>query len=407
MMNQPPEGTDRPDTCGEERHRLIEDKLQHRLAMEEMVATISTRFINVPYGECDDAIMKVLGEIAGLLGADGGTLNMLDDTGRAFRKRYLWAAEHVVVSEEVRQEGDFEKFTYMSGRLKKGLCVYIPSRDVLPEDAPVEKEFLKEYGIHSLFHIPVFKENKLFAVVGFHGFKKPISLDDEDIRLLGLVGEIFSNYYLRRDADEKIRLALKEKESMLREIHHRVYNNLQLILSLLNLQARNAKHPEALSFFHQSRDRLKTITLVHEQVYMSDNLAHIDMALFTRAMASHLQTAYGKQGISVSVGGDEVRLDIQAAISCALIVSELLSNALQYAYDPGEMGDVAVVLTKQDKEVFFTVSDGGKGLPAGVSMDSPATFGLQLIKELAGHLDGKIERKDARGTAITLRLPYS
>jgi two-component sensor histidine kinase len=139
---------------------------------------------------------------------------------------------------------------------------------------------------------------------------------------------------------------------------------------------------------------------------MTDNLAYIDMTLFARAMISYLRTAYRKQGITVSIRGEELRLDVNIAIPCALIISELLVNALQYAFGGEEKGEVEISFAQREKEVLFTVSDSGKGLPEGMDFDSPDTLGLQLTRELAGQLDGRVEKMEAKGTSIRVRFPH-
>jgi len=209
----------------------------------------------------------------------------------------------------------------------------------------------------------------------------------------------------RQRAEELVRASLREKEVMLKEIHHRVKNNLQVVSSLLRLQARNLKNPDTLAAFEESCIRVQSMALVHEKLYQSSNLSELDFAAYARSLVDSLLTSFGTDPsrIQLRFDLDDVRLDINQAIPCALILNELVSNALKYAFPDGRGGEIRVRL-RADAEgrVRLGVGDNGVGLPADLDVATTESLGLQLVNTLVRQLRGQLEISRAAGTRYTL-----
>ena len=211
----------------------------------------------------------------------------------------------------------------------------------------------------------------------------------------------------RKKAEQQIKAALQEKEVLLREIHHRVKNNLQIISSLLNLQSKHIKDDHALNLLRDSQNRVQSMALIHQKLYDSHDLVLIDFAEYLRGLASALFSSYGlgSQEISLKLSVDNVRLDINTAVPCGLIINELISNSLKHAFLKSQ-GEISVDLHPEvDYSVALTVSDNGRGFPEDLDFRNTDSLGLQLVNTLTKQLGGTIELDRRTGTAFKLKFP--
>jgi two-component sensor histidine kinase/HAMP domain-containing protein len=212
----------------------------------------------------------------------------------------------------------------------------------------------------------------------------------------------------RRGAEEKIKASLKEKEVLLKEIHHRVKNNLQVISSLLNLQSSYLQDSHALTIFKDSQNRVRSMALIHEKLYQSENLAQIDFGDYIRDLASYLfrsQNAYAR-GITLNVRADSIFLDIDTAVPCGLILNELVSNTLKHAYPYDQSGETRIEFLKRPNgQAILIVADNGIGFPQELNFRETESLGLQLVNTLVNQLDGSIELYHLHGTMF--RISFS
>jgi PAS domain S-box-containing protein len=211
----------------------------------------------------------------------------------------------------------------------------------------------------------------------------------------------------RKRAEEQIRASLREKEVLLKEIHHRVKNNLQVISSLLNLQARYSKNKEVMNILRESQDRIDSMALVHEKLYQSREIARIDFADYLYNLTDSLLISYGVKSndIVLNLDVDNVLIGVDTAIPCGLIVSELVSNSLKYAFTSGGKGEIRVELHSHDRDNFtLIVGDDGIGFPENLDFKKTESLGLQLVCTLTEQLDGWIEltRNKSRGTEFRI-----
>jgi PAS domain S-box-containing protein len=209
----------------------------------------------------------------------------------------------------------------------------------------------------------------------------------------------------RKRAEERLRASLLEKEALLKEVHHRVKNNLQIISSLLNLQSAQLNDPAALAVFTESQNRVRAMALVHEALYHAENLAHIDLARYLEGLCAQLFRAYGPDParVRLDVCVADSTLDLDRAVPCGLVVNELVSNSLKYAFPGGRRGRVAVELAAPPGGAYaLSVSDDGVGLPDGLDFRHTRTLGLELVCGLTRQLGGTIELDQTGGTRFTI-----
>lgn len=216
----------------------------------------------------------------------------------------------------------------------------------------------------------------------------------------------------RRKAEEKLiesrnqlETSLMEKEVLLKEIHHRVKNNLQAISGLFNLQAAHAKDEEVNKVFRESQNRINSMALIHERLYQVTDLNRIDFSDYVYQLVRHLKVSYGATAENVFVRTDcqEVVFNLDTAIPCGLIVTELVSNALVHAFPDNRPGEVWIRIEKgANGEFIMSVSDNGIGLPRNVDVENPDSLGLILVKSFVQLLSGTIQQEGQEGTVFRI-----
>ena len=230
---------------------------------------------------------------------------------------------------------------------------------------------------------------------------------DAEGNLIGYSG-IDRDVTERKLAEDQIKVSLKEKVVLLQEIHHRVKNNMQVIISLLKLQSDKIKDKQYVDMFKDSQDRIKSMALIHEQLYQTENFADIDFGKYVKSFANGLFVSYGVDTNKVSLNIDikDVSIDLQNAIPCGLIINELVSNSLKYAFPNERGGNINISLhSTGENELNLIISDDGVGIPEDLDIEQTDTMGLHLVKVLAeNQLDAKIDLDRTDGTKFHFLL---
>ncbi len=209
----------------------------------------------------------------------------------------------------------------------------------------------------------------------------------------------------RRRAEEIVQASLREKETLLREIHHRVKNNMQVISSLLNLQSAHIADGEARRMLREGQLRIRSMALIHEKLYRARDLSKIEFASYLKSLAAYLFEFFKVDPARVRLVTEfeDVRLDINTAVPCGLLVNELVSNALKHAFPGDRKGSVRVDLRREgDGALTLRVTDDGVGFPESVDFRRAESFGLQIVGLLAEQLDASIALDTKKGTAFTV-----
>lgn len=213
----------------------------------------------------------------------------------------------------------------------------------------------------------------------------------------------------RKDAEQVIRTALAEKEILLKELHHRVKNNLQIISSMLNLQAKKMKDPSLQQALRESLNRIRTISAVHEKILTSHDLSRIDLQAYVRHLVNNLLSLYHtKPGtITPVIEITEIFVDINTAIPLGLVLNELVANSLKHAFPDGRCGEIAVTVRDEGHILVITCGDNGVGMPDGYDWENPDTVGLILVHSLIDQLRGTIEKIPGEGTRFRIVIQKS
>jgi two-component sensor histidine kinase len=211
----------------------------------------------------------------------------------------------------------------------------------------------------------------------------------------------------RRQAEAAIRESLDEKVLLLREIHHRVNNNLQIIISLIKLQTRTLEDDKMKQVLSGMRNRVQAMSLVHEKLYQSKSLTSIDIADYTRFLATQLFAFYGVDHRRVALRTDIEKslLDIETAIPLGLILNELVSNALSHAFPGDRTGTITISSHRAGYLISLEIADDGVGLSQDYDWQGSASLGFRLVNSLVDQLGGTIEEKTGKGTTFNILFP--
>jgi predicted ATPase/two-component sensor histidine kinase len=260
-------------------------------------------------------------------------------------------------------------------------------------------EFIAMKASRSILCLPITSKAKLIGVLYLENNLSSHAFTPARIEVLKLLAS--------QAAISLENAALEEKEALLKEVHHRVKNNLQLISSLLSLQAARVSDPAVAELFADSRNRVRSMALVHENLYRAGNFARISMHPHINNLCSHIAAAHGAQGqrIRLVTEIDDIQLDVGRAISCGLIVNELVSNAFKHAFPNGRDGQVRVEFRRLDyKKCTLAVTDDGVGFAPKMEGLHVDTLGLQLVNDLSQQLHATIAVSHSGGTNVTINF---
>ena len=208
----------------------------------------------------------------------------------------------------------------------------------------------------------------------------------------------------RKEAEEKIQQSLHEKKLLLKEIDHRVKNNLQVISSLLNLQSKSTNNQQVHNALQKSKDRVQSMALIHEQMYQTPNLVNIDFAEYLKMLTSSLlYSCAANENISLKIKVKDVFLSIEQSTTCGLIVNEVVSNSLRYAFPAGEKGEIEIeIRTEKNGRTIMNIQDNGIGLPTDIDLSNVQSLGLKLIHMFVKQLKGELTIECQEGTRVQI-----
>jgi two-component sensor histidine kinase len=385
-----------------ERNRATE-ALRHQVEMETLVAHIATRFINVPVISLDQEINRAIGEIGSFTGVDRSYVFQFEDGGRRMSNTHEWCADGVEPQIDRLQGWPVDPFGYSMALMHQGEVFYVPDVERLPPEATAEKSEFRAEGIRTLINVPILLRGEMGGFLGFDAVRTRKVWSEDDVRLLRLVGTILANALDRAAAEKQLQSSVREKEVLIREVHHRVKNNMQIVASLLYLQARASREkmdPAAREAFNKSQNRIKAMAAIHDRLYRARDLSSIDFGKYLRSLVADLLKSYQAGGrVKAQVEVASLYLTIDQAIPCGLIVNELLTNCLKHAFPDGRAGTIEIRMqTLPDGGRELTVEDDGVGFAANQGPEKTGSMGLTLVGDLAAQLDGEVSIEDRGGT---------
>jgi len=292
-----------------------------------------------------------------------------------------------------------------------------------PEVSEDEISHMKEYGVKSILFIPILIKARLIGFIEVWESRKKREFTPEEIRLCEDISKsaavalenarLFEHAQAEIDermkAEQIIKASLHEKEILLKEIHHRVKNNLQIISSMLRLQSDQTDSQTISAFVNASQSRIHLMALIHEMLYKSENLAQVRFAEYVQSLVTHFKgMSYSfKKEVKIKIDVEAIHLDIDAAIPCGLILNELVSNSLEHAFPDDRHGIIQIRFSKDRDGYVLCVEDDGIGLAEDISLTNTDSLGLKLVSALVLQLGGEHSVERSGGTRISISFDGS
>jgi PAS domain S-box-containing protein len=397
--------------------KMVEKKLEERSDFEKLVTTISTNFINLAPDKIDNEINSTLQVIGEFADVERSYVYLYNREKTKKNMTHEWCSPVVNPLKKTHQEIPLDPYPWQTGIIENRETIYITSLSEIPKEAGVIKEEMESKGVKSFIQVPIAYGGKAFGFIGLESLRADKKWSVDIVVLLRMVGDILANALERKRVEEQLNASLKEKEVLLKEIHHRVKNNMQVISSLLSLQSSRIQSKEIFDMFKESQDRIRSMSLIHERLYQSGDLARIDFSQYIQSLANHLFTSYriNPDAVSLITNVSDVSLDINKAIPCGLIINELVSNSLKYAFPQVKgkgrkrtiKGEIRINFSSEDGKVTLMVQDNGIGLPEDFDIETAESFGLQLVTALVAQLNGTIDIQRKPGATYSISFDKS
>jgi len=340
---------------------------------------------------------RVVEKILFLLDLDAGGIHLLNPTGTHAVLQYVKnAPEELIGGAGASIAVDQVPFR---GLFARGEPLSIEADLRLAPDAA-------SHGFRSVAAFPITSGRDVIGLLSVAS-KTRAALANREAAVLRAIGQQLGIVVARARAEESLRASVREKETLLKEIHHRVKNNLQIVSSLHFLQSRKVDDPHAREVFREGQNRIQSMALVHERLYRTEDLARVDFGEYLQTLTSQLARSYQvpAERVQIETRTHDIRLTVNKAIPCGLIVNELVSNALKYAFPEERSGSVVVDVGPDPQRpggLLLSVADDGVGWPAGVDFRKTQSLGLELVCSLVGQLAGTIERGEGPGTRFRI-----
>jgi len=332
------------------------------------------------------------------------------DTTNFYVALYDEKTDYISLPFDVDEKDDFE--TFPAGKTLTSLV--IKTGKPLFANKQLQDKLTKQGKIDIIgtpseiwLGVPLKVENKVIGVIAVQSYDDPNLYTEKDIKILTFISEEIALAINRKQAEEQMKRDLKEKELLLREIHHRVKNNLQVISSLLQLQQNEITTKEdAIKGFAASQDRILAMAKAYELLLGSEYMSEVSVGKYIESLAEQLKYNYDiHHKVKISYSLDELTISIEILDRLGLVLNEIITNAIKYAFEGREVGNIHIELKETEKHVVIKISDDGIGMPKNIDINDPDTLGLSIVDMITQQLQGTLSLDRKNGTSFILEIP--
>jgi PAS domain S-box-containing protein len=383
--------------------RMAENKLQWELSVNRAIADLSNVLID-PCSSIDEIAALVLDEARELTASRHGYVGFIDPVTRNLVSLTLTSMMDTC---RVRQEERSVKFPVGGDGRYPGLWGHsINTAEGFYTNSPAAHEASVRMPeghvpLVNFLSVPAVFDGQVIGQISLAN--KEGGYEDLDLEAVRLIADLYALLLNRKRVDESLKTSVREKEVLLKEVHHRVKNNMQVIVSLLNLQANYAGNEETVKFIQDCNARVKSMALVHERLYHSETLASIDLPDYISTLCDNLHSSYSRGNTSLQLDVEDMDINMDVSVPLGLLLNELVTNAFKHAF-PGNMPGTVKVAVRHGgaNRLEFSVSDNGVGMPEGMNASEKGSLGMLLVRALVRQLGGTLEMFSDGGSTVRI-----
>jgi len=362
------------------------------------------RSINYSYDESENFIDDSLATIGKFVEADRVYIFDYDFKNETTSNTYEWCRNGIEPQIEYLQDIPIDIIYSWFKIHKKGKIIRIPEVSSYKSEDKV-KEILESQNIKSILSVPMFDNGECIGFVGFDSVINQKKYKHNEIHLLKLFAQALVDIRKKEKKEKELINTIEEKSILMREIHHRVKNNLQLVTSLLFLQSTYIEDDKVKKVLKDTENRVRSMAILHEKIYRTKEISNINLKEYIEEIIKELLISY-KTDKKIKLYADikDVDLNIDKAINCGLIVNELITNSIQHAFNDIEKGKIKIKILQEADEVFINISDDGSGFREDYEDVKTKSLGLQIVESLVKQLKGTIKKENSHGTKFTIQF---
>lgn len=384
-----------------------EQKLKRLRTTQALLMELATQFINLPLGQIETGIRSSLAKMGDFVSADRVYVFDYDFEKQLTSNTFEWCAIGVEPQIENLQDIPLDAINGWLEEHLKGLEILIERIEEYKDNEA--RAILEAQGIKSLLAVPMMLGKQCLGFVGFDSVHNYHVYTEDEIKLLKLYAQMLANIRHRESQEIHLNDVLEDKILLMKEIHHRVKNNLQIVSSLLFLQSHFSDDPGTRKALSESENRIRAMALLHENIYQATDLVNFSFRTYVESIIQQIISNYqATSKIILKTEIEAVHVAPERAILCGLLINELLVNAMKHAFTGLEEGCICISLRQNSNSQYdLTISDDGAGFDYDMSTQKKNTIGLQLVDNLAKQLRGSINRKSklGQGTVFSIQFP--
>jgi PAS domain S-box-containing protein len=377
-----------------------QEALRRELEINSALADLYTPLVS-PATPLHEIAYAVLEHAQALTHSEKGYVSVIDpETGKnvGYTHTRILPKQYII-------SGDDKSFVFLRNPdgTYKGLWGHsLNTRQAFYTNTP-SKDASAKFKLKRFLSVPVLLESELVGQISLANSE--IDYTESDLSSVKRLAEFYALAIQRKRFEDKIKHSLDEKVLLLKEIHHRIKNNLQIVISLLHLQTSYLRQETISDYFKDNESRIRSMALIHEKLYQSGEFSEVDFADYVNRLAHDLLQVYriNNSMVNLKLFTEKIPLKIDKAVPCGLLLNELVLNSLKHAFKGGRDNTISITLKKTpDQKILLVVADNGIGLPANITISSPRTLGLSLIVSLSGQLNGTISMGNKNGTRFQI-----
>lgn len=387
--------------------KKISEELKYKNQFLSILMEISFKSMNYPTDNPDGSINESLQIMGEFVGADRVYIfdyNFRNDTSS---NTYEWCSEGVEPQIDNLQNIPNDMAYSWIKMHKEGNIINVPKVSKYKTEDKM-KEILESQSIKSILTVPMMDGGNCTGFVGFDSVLKHKNYSQSEIDLLKLFAQAIVDMRKKDMRDKELVKSVEEKSILMREIHHRTKNNLQLVSSLLYLQSSYIDDPKVKKALKDTVNRVKSMAILHEKIYKTKNFNHINFKEYIEDIIKELIRSYRiHKKIIFYSDIENIDLSIDKSINCGLIVNELITNSIQHAFNNSDKGIIKTYIYAKGEEIYIEISDDGEGFKGNYDFLTKQSLGLQIVESLVSQLKGTVEKKDVQGTKFIIKFEKS